>query len=60
MNNANFASAFQAFGLCRIHAQSGITEGGIFGLTLLLSHWFSISPARLPFPPERPGFYRAC
>lgn len=42
---AFFASAFQAFGLYHIHAQSGVTEGGIFGLTLLLSHWFFISPA---------------
>lgn len=42
---AFFASAFQAFGMYHIHAQSGVTEGGIFGLTLLLSHWFSISPA---------------
>ena len=42
---AFFASAFQAFGMYHIHAQSGVTEGGIFGLTLLLSHWFAISPA---------------
>lgn len=42
---AFFASAFQAFGMYNIHALSGITEGGIFGLVLLLSHWFGISPA---------------
>lgn len=40
-----FASAFQAFGMYNIHALSGITEGGIFGLILLLDHWFAISPA---------------
>ena len=42
---AFFASAFQAFGMYNIHALSGITEGGVLGLTLLLGHWFSISPA---------------
>lgn len=40
-----FASAFQAFGMYNVHALSGVTEGGIFGLTLLLDHWFQISPA---------------
>lgn len=39
------ASVFQAFGIYHIHAQSPLTEGGIFGLTLLLNHHFSISPA---------------
>lgn len=39
------ASAFQAFGIYHIHAQSPLTEGGIFGLTLLLNHHFGISPA---------------
>ncbi len=28
-----------------IHAQSAITEGGVFGLTLLLEHWLHISPS---------------
>ena len=42
---AFFASAFQAFGLYNIHSLSGVTEGGVLGLTLLLDHWFSISPA---------------
>ena len=46
---AFFASAFQAFGMYHIHAQSSITEGGIFGLTLLLDHWFSLSPAITSF-----------
>ena len=40
-----FSSAFQAFGIYNIHALSGVTEGGIFGLTLLLRHWLHISPA---------------
>ena len=39
------ASAFQAFGIYHIHALSGVTEGGVLGATLLLQHWFSISPA---------------
>lgn len=38
-------SAVQAFGLYNIHAVSGVTEGGILGLTLLLRQWFEISPA---------------
>ena len=42
---AFFASAFQAFGIYNIHAVSEITEGGVFGATLLLDHWFGISPA---------------
>lgn len=39
------ASAFQAFGMYNVHALSAITEGGVLGLTLLLEHWFAISPA---------------
>lgn len=42
---AFLASAFQAFGIYHIHALADVTEGGVFGLTLLLQHWFSISPA---------------
>ena len=38
-------SAVQAFGLYNIHAVSGVTEGGILGLTLLLWQWFDLSPA---------------
>lgn len=34
-----------AFGLCNIHAYSGVTEGGTLGLTLLLYHWTGLSPA---------------
>lgn len=42
---AFFASAFQAFGMYNVHALSDITEGGVLGATLLLDHWFGISPA---------------
>lgn len=40
-----FASAFQAAGMYNIHALSGVTEGGVFGLILLLDHWLNLSPA---------------
>ena len=46
---AFFASALQAFGMYNIHALSGVTEGGIFGLILLLDHWFGLSPAITSF-----------
>lgn len=42
---AFFASAFLAFGLYNVHSLSGVTEGGVLGLTLLLEHHFSLSPA---------------
>lgn len=42
---AFLASAFQAFGMYNIHALSGVTEGGVLGLVLLIDHWFAISPA---------------
>ena len=38
-------SAVLAFGLYNIHSISGVTEGGVLGLTLLLHHWFNISPS---------------
>ena len=38
-------SIIQAIGIYNIHALSGVTEGGVLGLTLLLKHWFDISPA---------------
>ena len=38
-------SIIQAFGIYNIHALSNVTEGGVLGLTLLLRHWFHISPA---------------
>lgn len=34
-----------SFGLYNIHSFSGVTEGGGLGLTLLLDHWFHVSPA---------------
>lgn len=37
--------AIQATGLCNIHAYAHVTEGGVLGATLLLDHWFAISPA---------------
>lgn len=38
-------SALLAFGIYNVHSISNVTEGGIFGLTLLLEHWFGISPS---------------
>ena len=38
-------SCILAFGLYHIHSLSGVTEGGVLGMTLLLDHWFGISPA---------------
>ncbi len=37
-------AATLAFGLFNVHSQSQITEGGVLGLTLLLQHWFHLSP----------------
>jgi len=42
---AALGSAVLAFGLYNVHSISGVTEGGVLGLTLLLDHWFGISPA---------------
>lgn len=39
------SSAFLAFGMYQVHAVSGITEGGVLGLVLLLRNWFGVSPA---------------
>ena len=38
-------SAILAFSLYNVHSISGVTEGGVLGLTLLLEHWFGISPS---------------
>ena len=38
-------SIVQAIGIYNIHAVSSVTEGGVLGLTLLLKHWFDLSPA---------------
>lgn len=42
---AVLSSSFLAFGLYHVHSFSGVTEGGILGLTLLLENLFDISPA---------------
>ncbi len=42
---AVISSAVIAFGLYNVHSFANITEGGVLGLTLLLEHWFDISPA---------------
>lgn len=34
-----------SFGLYNVHEQTNITEGGVLGMTLLLQHWFGISPS---------------
>lgn len=42
----NLAGAFiLAFGMYNIHSVSGVTEGGVLGLTLLLDYHFGLSPA---------------
>lgn len=38
-------AAIVAFGLFNVHGQSGITEGGVLGATLLIRHLTGISPA---------------
>ena len=40
-----FGSVILAFGLYNIHSLSGVTEGGVLGLTLLFYNWFDISPS---------------
>ncbi|NJP41224.1 YitT family protein [Oscillospiraceae bacterium HV4-5-C5C] len=40
-------SAILSFGLYNVHQQTGITEGGVLGLLLLLEHWLGLSPALL-------------
>ena len=42
---ALLGSFIQAAGLCNIHAFADITEGGVLGATLLIEHWFMLSPA---------------
>lgn len=39
------ASGILAFGLYNVHSYSGVTEGGVLGMTLLLENIFSISPS---------------
>ncbi|MGI5962508.1 MAG: YitT family protein [Lawsonibacter sp.] len=42
---ALLGSAILAFGLYHVHALSGVTEGGVLGMTLFLHHWMGLSPA---------------
>ena len=42
---ALLGSAILAFGLYHVHALSGVTEGGVLGMTLFLNHWLRLSPA---------------
>ena len=42
---ALLGSAILAFGLYTVHALSGVTEGGVLGMTLFLHHWVGLSPA---------------
>lgn len=42
---AVLSSTFLAFGLYHVHSLSGVTEGGVLGLNLLLEYWFHISPS---------------
>ncbi len=39
------ASALLAFGLYNVHSLSGVTEGGVLGLTLFFEHWLGLSPS---------------
>ena len=40
-------AAIASFGIHNIHRQSGVTEGGVLGMMLLLNHWLGVSPAIL-------------
>ena len=42
---AALGSVVLAFGLYHVHSFSGVTEGGVLGLTLLADHWLHLSPA---------------
>lgn len=42
---ALLGSAVLAFGVYQVHSISVVKEGGILGMTLLLDHFFGISPA---------------
>lgn len=38
-------AAICSFGIHNIHQRTGITEGGVIGLMLLVEHWLGVSPA---------------
>lgn len=40
-------TAICSFGIYNIHRQTGVTEGGVLGMILLLNHWFNISSSVL-------------
>lgn len=40
-------TAIASFGIYNIHRQSGITEGGVLGMILVLNHWFGVSSSIL-------------
>ena len=42
-------TAIASFGLHNVHQRTGITEGGVLGMILLLNHWFHI-PAAIASP----------
>lgn len=42
-------TAIASFGLHNVHQRTGITEGGVLGMILLLNHWFGI-PAAIASP----------
>ena len=46
---AALGSVILAFGLYHVHSFSGVTEGGVLGMTLLLDHWLHLSPAATSF-----------
>lgn len=46
---ALLGSAILAFGLFNIHSVSSITEGGVLGASLLIEHWFGLTPAYSSF-----------
>ena len=47
------------FGIHNIHQQTGITEGGVMGLMLLVEHWLGVSPASIPPVLALPGYLLA-
>lgn len=40
-----FGACVLSFGLYNIHERTGVTEGGVLGMVLLLQHWFHLSPS---------------
>lgn len=40
-------AAIATFGIHNIHQRTGITEGGVIGLMLLIEHWLGFSPAAI-------------